>query len=124
MKSLFFAAGFALLAVATALYFVSGSFAADPAVERPTPHSQLASAESRPDRNDSGLASVASLVTGLEEKLSLNPDDSKGWLLLAKSYQHLGRPDDAREAYRKAAALGHTDARVAAQLFDLTVTDQ
>jgi hypothetical protein len=56
-----------------------------------------------------GLASVESLLAGLRDRLEENPDDAKGWLLLAKSYQHLGQDDEARSAYDKAAALGQTD---------------
>ena len=55
------------------------------------------------------VASVASLVDGLANRLHENPDDAGGWLLLAKSYQHLDRADDARLAYRRAKALGKTD---------------
>ena len=56
------------------------------------------------------VGSVTSLLNGLEARLAENPDDAKGWLLLAQSYDHLGRSDDARPAYEKAAALGLTDA--------------
>jgi cytochrome c-type biogenesis protein CcmH len=56
--------------------------------------------------------------------LQQEPDDGKGWLLLAKTYRHLGRMDEAREAYRKADALGNSDATVAAQLFGLAANTQ
>ncbi len=65
------------------------------------------------------LASVDSMVGGLEQRLEQQPGDGKGWLLLAKSYRHLGRLEDARRAYEKADALGNGDATVAAQLFGL-----
>ena len=51
-------------------------------------------------------APVGSLVTGLEHRLAENPDDGKGWLLLAKSYDHLGDRDRAASAYEKAVELG------------------
>ena len=54
-------------------------------------------------------APVGSLVTGLEHRLAENPDDGKGWLLLAKSYDHLGDSDRARSAYEKAVELGFHD---------------
>ena len=50
--------------------------------------------------------SVGSLLEGLERRLELEPNDGGGWLLLAKSYQHLDRIEDARVAYAKAVALG------------------
>ena len=61
-------------------------------------------------------ASVGDLLGGLEERLRSNPDDGKGWLLLAKSYELLGQDTDASEAYAKAAALGVTDEALAARL--------
>lgn len=53
--------------------------------------------------------SISSLVDGLAARLEDNPDDGKGWLLLAKSYQHLHRYEAAQDAYAKAVALGVTD---------------
>ena len=55
------------------------------------------------------IASVTELLSGLEARLAEDPDDGKGWLLLAKSYEHLRRIDDAISAYEKASALGVTD---------------
>lgn len=62
-----------------------------------------------PQKSNSN-ASVASLVTGLEDRLRADPNDGKGWLLLAKSYLHLDRPGDAVVAYTKARELGQTEA--------------
>lgn len=36
----------------------------------------------------------------LAERLNANPDDAEGWRLLAKSYETLGRTDDARAAWK------------------------
>lgn len=68
--------------------------------------SNLASSERRPNK----LGSVASVIDGLREKLELNPNDADGWLLLARSYQHIGQPKDAAAAYEHARSLGKTDA--------------
>ena len=51
-------------------------------------------------------ASVPSLVGGLEAKLAQDPNDAKGWLLLAKSHDHLGDRDAAWAAYARAKELG------------------
>jgi len=56
-----------------------------------------------------GTASVSSLVDGLAARLAESPDDGKGWLLLARSYQHLQRFDEAKDAYAKAVALGQSE---------------
>lgn len=61
-------------------------------------------------------ASVNELLTGLEQRLEENPDDAKSWLLLAKSYDHLGRHVDAAAAYDKAVNLGLSDEVLEARL--------
>jgi hypothetical protein len=61
------------------------------------------------DPAEKKVDSVGNLLQGLEDRLEREPDDAGGWLLLSKSYQHLGRIDDAKKAYGKAAALGRTD---------------
>jgi cytochrome c-type biogenesis protein CcmH len=62
---------------------------------------------SQPAQNSS--ASVGSLIGGLEARLAENPEDAKGWLLLARSYDHLGDNDEAWNAYSRARDLGMTD---------------
>ena len=54
-------------------------------------------------------ASVTSLVGGLEARLADNPNDAKGWLLLAKSHDHLGDQRAAWAAYARAKELGMGD---------------
>ena len=61
-------------------------------------------------------ASVNELLAGLEMRLQQDPDDAKGWLLLAKSYDHIGRDHDAVAAYQKATQLGLTDSELEARL--------
>ena len=118
MKSLIIAIALTVLVVALSTYFVAGASDAPanahPVVEKKSPS---------PGDNAMGLASVESMVGGLEDRLRVNPDDGKGWLLLAKSYRHMGRMDDARVAYKKAEALGSGDATVALQLYGLEDTE-
>ena len=52
------------------------------------------------------LPSVAMMLDGLERRLANSPDDVKGWRLLAASYAHVGRMNDARRAKAKAVDLG------------------
>ncbi len=59
--------------------------------------------------NKTTAASVTELLAGLEQRLDENPDDAKGWLLLAKSYEHLDRHGDAAAAYDRARELGLSD---------------
>lgn len=53
---------------------------------------------------------VGHLVAGLEARLAASPDDRDGWLLLARSYRHLGMAEQAKSARNRAAALD-ADAR-------------
>lgn len=56
---------------------------------------------------------VDQLTERLAQRLQTNPDDADGWLLLARSYHHLGRDADARAAYAQAQAHGGADAELA-----------
>lgn len=56
------------------------------------------------------VGSVASMLDGLRTRLEREPNDAGGWLLLAKSYQHLRQTENAIAAYERARALGKTDA--------------
>ena len=68
------------------------------------------------DAAKQSLGSVASMVDGLAARLENEPDDADGWILLARSYQHIGRHADALDAYEHARALGKTDAKLEAEL--------
>ena len=105
MKSHTIALAITIIAIALSLFFVVNKDDAAPS------HAPAA---------DMQLGSVESMVGDLETRLQQDPDDGKGWLLLAKSYRHLGRMDDARNAYQKADVLGSGDPTVAAQLYGLT----
>jgi cytochrome c-type biogenesis protein CcmH len=51
---------------------------------------------------------IESMVAQLAERLKNEPDDLDGWLRLAKAYSVLGKREDARGAWAKAAALAPT----------------
>jgi hypothetical protein len=70
------------------------------------------------------IDSVATLLGGLEDRLKDNPNDAGGWLLLARSYQHLGKTDEARDAYARAVALGKTDPGLDSSLADDAATER
>lgn len=52
---------------------------------------------------------IDSMLVQLEEKLKANPGDSKGWVMLARSYKVLGRFAESAEAYSRGTALVDTD---------------
>ena len=47
----------------------------------------------------------AALIKSLSERLDQNPNDGKGWAMLARSYAVLGQYDNALPAYEKAVNL-------------------
>ena len=53
--------------------------------------------------------SVGDLIGGLERRLEESPNDGKGWLLLAKSHDHLGNTAAAWSSYARAKELGSSD---------------
>lgn len=98
------------LILAIGLYSVIGRPGVPSFSPRTDPAKSLSTTPQAATIQTDAVAPVGSLLAGLEERLTENPDDAKGWLLLAKSYQHLGQTDKARSAYEQATALGQTDA--------------
>lgn len=97
----------AVPAVAAGMYLAVGS----PSHAGLAAHSNaVVPVAAAPSNAGKQVGSIASLVGGLEAKLAENPDDGKGWLLLAQSYAHLERTDDALDAYAHAVALGEYNA--------------
>ncbi|WP_054113573.1 tetratricopeptide repeat protein [Marinagarivorans algicola] len=50
---------------------------------------------------------IDQLLVGLRKRLEQEPNDTNGWVLLAKSYHHLDRWHEAEKAAAKARALGY-----------------
>jgi cytochrome c-type biogenesis protein CcmH len=48
-------------------------------------------------------AFIDSMVSGLAERMKIQPNDVEGWMKLANAYDQLGRVDDARTAWGEAA---------------------
>lgn len=64
-------------------------------------------------KQDIKSATAANLLARIEAHLRKNPNDGKGWELLAPVYLRAGRPDDAADAYRKTIRLlGETPDRL------------
>ena len=59
------------------------------------------------------LPPMDQLTERLALRLQNNPVDAPGWLLLARSYHHLGRQADAQAAYAQAQSHGGEDAELA-----------
>jgi len=62
---------------------------------------------------------VAKMVDGLAARLRANPDNPKGWAMLARSYKVMGRLQEAADAYAKAGPVVDTDPDLLADYADL-----
>ena len=67
---------------------------------------------------------VLALVENLAKKMEANPDDPKGWILLARSQNALGQWQAAAKAYERAVALMPSDAQLLADYADVQVMVQ
>jgi cytochrome c-type biogenesis protein CcmH len=61
---------------------------------------------------------VLAMVDNLAKKMQENPNDPKGWILLARSQQALGQFGSAVDAFGRAAALTPLDAQLLADYAD------
>lgn len=107
---LYIAVSILVPAIAVGFYATLGS---PDAASRRIEHRYQSQAATRPafaDQSKKSAGSVSSLIDGLRARLEKEPEDAGGWLLLAKSYKHLGQTDDANFAYEHARALGKIDA--------------
>lgn len=95
--------------IALGLYALLGSPNELTADNRQLHRNPSDSATASNSRSGMSVASVGNLVDRLRDRLQQEPDDAGGWLLLARSYEHLGRYQDARDAYEHAKSLGKVD---------------
>ena len=101
--------GFVVTAITFGLYAFLGSPDAVTADFSQSQHTRFEPTSASSGRSGESLGSVASLVDGLKERLEQDPNDASGWLLLARSYEHLSRHEEASPAYERARSLGKTD---------------
>lgn len=71
------------------------------------PASQSMNMGGEANANSTKVESVDTLLEGLRRRLETEGGDAGGWALLAKSYYHLQRWDEATAAFKKAKALGY-----------------
>ncbi len=98
--------------LALAVYSVKGDFRAfdDTAIKGEMP--------------TKSAADINGMVAKLAQKMAQNPDDSEGWIMLARSYKVLKRYPEAVEALRKARALTGEQPEVLLQLADVLAMEK
>ena len=63
------------------------------------------------------------MVVALAEKLEKEPDNPKGWSMLARSYKVMGRPVEAEKAFERAGSFIDDDASMLAAYADVVATN-
>lgn len=98
--------------LALAVYSVKGDFRAfdDTAIKGEMP--------------TKSAADINGMVAKLAQKMAQNPDDSEGWIMLARSYKVLKRYPEAVEALRKARALTGEQPEILLQLADVLAMEK
>ena len=71
-----------------------------------------------------GPAEIEKMVAGLAQRLEKNPDDPRGWTMLARSYYVMRRMPEAAAAYAKAAEKIKDDADLYADYADALAMSQ
>jgi cytochrome c-type biogenesis protein CcmH len=84
----------------------------------------IVGAPSERDGHEMSDSQVNALVETLAQRLKTRPDDAQGWVLLARSYQALGRFGEAADAYAHATALIPGDAGLLADYADVLAMSQ
>jgi len=103
------------MAIAAGLYFMPGVQTDAAGLDDGKPATIALSGGSDRRSDAAALPSVEDMVQQLELRLQAEPDDAKGWGLLGRSYEYLGRHQDAIEAYGRARALGYKTPAVIVQ---------
>lgn len=99
----------ALTLVALIAYFALGQFS-EPLKQDPMSEFKAtlpATPGTAGQDSAASLEPVEVMLVGLKQRLDNQPDDVEGWLLLSKSYHHLRRWEEAKQAFEKARALGY-----------------
>ncbi len=68
--------------------------------------------------HEASKSQIVAMVDNLAQRLKERPDDARGWILLAHSYQTLERFPEAAEAYERATALTKDDPNLLADYAD------
>ncbi len=66
---------------------------------------------------------IEQMVAGLAAKLQQEPDNLKGWAMLARSYKVLQRPVEAQQAYERAGSYVESDPQLLADYADVVATN-
>lgn len=80
-----------------------------------TPGALLSSAE----RNAQAVDTINGMIVRLEKKMVQEPDNTEGWVMLARAYKVMGRWDDAERAFTRAAPVVEKNATLLTEFADV-----
>ena len=83
-----------------------------------------AAIKAQPEQSKFSDQDVRAMVEQLAQRMRTNPDDPKGWMLLARSYAALGRFADSSAAFAEAAKRMPEDAQLYADWADAAAMAQ
>jgi cytochrome c-type biogenesis protein CcmH len=70
--------------------------------------------------SEAAMAELENMLVALQQKLANNPNDAKGWVVLARSLAQLQRFAEAEQAYEKATQLVKNDAQLLADYAEVS----
>lgn len=111
----------ALPASALGLYLYLGTPTAINSVATQT---QAASPHTGAVKPDQPMPSVAEMIVKIKQRLQENPEDAKGWNLLARSYMHTQQFEEAEQALEKLTTLVTDDPNIWANYADVAAVNQ
>jgi cytochrome c-type biogenesis protein CcmH len=107
--------GSAIPLLAVLFYYLIGTPQALTTGQQALPSRQAEDAAAEAPASQPGMPSqqqIEQRVAGLAARLKENPNDAKGWAMLARSYQSFNRYKEASEAYSRAAELTGNNAQL------------
>ncbi len=98
-------------ALSLAMYFQLGSYEV---IDNPA----LELAQTQPSSVSGKLPSIEKVITSLQNHLDKNPDDARGWYLLARTYMSLQQYQKSVEMFRRSYALTKNEPAIMLGLAD------
>lgn len=111
----------AIPALALGLYFYLGT---PTAINPTTTQTQAAGPHAGAVKSDKPMPSVAEMIVKIKQRLQENPEDPKGWNLLARSYMHTQQFEEAEQALEKLTELVTDDPNIWANYADVAAVNQ
>jgi cytochrome c-type biogenesis protein CcmH len=111
----------AIPALALVLYQLLGTEQIIPLMEQGGARTASSASSTSPARHEMGEQSLEQMVDLLAARLKDKPDDLRGWVLLARSYETLNRYADAVSAYGNARRLSGDNPELLADYADALV---